>query len=1560
MSFQEGFVEDHDPLQSDQAATDSTSSSSQPQPSTSQDDTLDLTEDSPPPAAPRSRLSPRKKPQADAFNRWLSNPVGSRSSTPTGMASYGGYSPAGNSGNGFASYSAGASASNGPGGGFAGGFMRPTSSAIAQQKGLAYSPYPFPASAIQAPQVSGPASASQAGVARQLQGGAVHQHPLASLSSSALTNRHVHVAPQQNLGRIPVIFSATNARMPSHYLPQSSSAYAQAGPSRLPIHHVAHASPSVAQAAAHGASFPSFPSPSHSQPQSSVSPQKPVPQNKKRNKRARSSNGSLVLSSDSDDQGVVDITSALSSDEDDLIVDDTPICIGQITTNALITDPFYPLIPPAPALAFSSDEEKVRAHGEKQEYDANPVHDIWLKREGKTWNSNAWRDILRAYVVLPATEEYPRGRAKDFGFVNYEAADVLGPLLGEGDGWIGRGVRDGEREGGRVWVEAKVEKSKERSTCFMRLHLLLFSRPQYVPSISNHLERATPQPLYLDHPTPLLSSYSGFLYKNPHNPAEGVGARGRAAEQSRRDYSSGLNGGGGVKVVKQADLAREQVLRVFGEMKSGTDLEEVTPPSIVSTPLYPHQKQALSFLLDREDLPVVPARDKPGKPGFILGLWQRVNDPYGRVKGWRSLVSDIEVQGERAPPQSRGAILADDMGLGKTIVVISLVCTSLPTARTWASQPMIPDKLDNRLEETLTPADFSSAGRAVSTSDFASHVWGLGAGGSASIADAVSDGSGKKMSKKNQKKQKKEMKKDEEVTRRFGKLECRSRATLIVCPLSTVQNWEAQFEEHARGSADEHGVGGEKAFELGGGGAGGTGAGKKDRKGKKRALVADSEEEGDAGDRDSIVSASSSDSEDAAMKKKDKKPKPGVSIYIYHGNSRISDPKKLANFDIVITTFSTLGTEFSKQQRAEEEREEEEEREQKRKEEEDEGVQVVYGFGADGEVLTKPPDEGKKPKRKRKKVEGNGISPLQAVQWFRVVLDEAHIIKEHKTIQARAACDLYASRRVVLTGTPLQNSLNDIFSLLRFLRLEPFTERHVWTQYIGALAQKGENLGTERLQLIMRHIALRRTKDTKDENGKPILALPPIDNKVISLELTEAERAFYASHHSRYKHDFAKLDESDSLMKNYCSILQELLKLRQICVHPALLQDAEDRAGGITLDEVIRKHGISKPRAIQLLALYRDAQSGDCAECGNSMAAFGRPNVEELGGGEEDVKPGKKPPAKKRKTTKATGATSSGVKPEDGAGGDGESVTADETTSCIVTRCQHIFCRQCFVAFTCPRWPNVKGDDKVECRCCQTPFLPALDAVEVEAREFQKALERAQDELVDGEAGGKSKKKKKADKKTRLFEHSTKTRALLSDLLPFSRTNPSSENYDPSFNPASLLDPEGRGGTIGFQPVQGDIVKSVVFSQWTTLLDRLGDALEHEHIKYRRLDGAMSRESRNDSMDAFKTDPETEVLLVSLRAGGVGLNLTAGRRVYLMEPYWNPAIENQAVDRIYRLGQTRPVQTVRFVVDKSIESNMLKIQKRKMDLANMSVGRTKSKAELARERKEEILILLGD
>ncbi|KAI5478669.1 DNA repair protein rad5 [Pseudohyphozyma bogoriensis] len=146
-----------------------------------------------------------------------------------------------------------------------------------------------------------------------------------------------------------------------------------------------------------------------------------------------------------------------------------------------------------------------------------------------------------------------------------------------------------------------------------------------------------------------------------------------------------------------------------------------------------------------------------------------------------------------------------------------------------------------------------------------------------------------------------------------------------------------------------------------------------------------------------------------------------------------------------------------------------------------------------------------------------------------------------------------------------------------------------------------------------------------------------------------------------------------------------------------------------------------------------------------------------------------------------------------------------------------------------------------------------------------------------------------------------------------------------------------REQPIGFQPLRGEVVKSVLFSQWSKLLDCVEDSLDGVKIEYGRPDGSMNRDQRTRAMEAFKTDPASEVLLVSLRAVLVVLNLTPGRRVYLMEPFWHLAVENQAIDRIHRLGQTIPVQTIRYVISTSIEENMLKIRKRKTELANMSL-----------------------
>ncbi|ETO10175.1 SNF2-related domain-containing protein [Reticulomyxa filosa] len=111
-------------------------------------------------------------------------------------------------------------------------------------------------------------------------------------------------------------------------------------------------------------------------------------------------------------------------------------------------------------------------------------------------------------------------------------------------------------------------------------------------------------------------------------------------------------------------------------------------------------------------------------------------------------------------------------------------------------------------------------------------------------------------------------------------------------------------------------------------------------------------------------------------------------------------------------------------------------------------------------------------------------------------------------------------------------------------------------------------------------------------------------------------------------------------------------------------------------------------------------------------------------------------------------------------------------------------------------------------------------------------------------------------------------------------------------------------------------------------------------------------------MEMFKTDPEIPIFLMSLTAGNLGLNLTAANRVYIMDPWWNPATEDQATDRVYRLGQNRDVIVTRFVMKDSVEKKIMQIQERKRQLINSALA--KSKESLQHDRRQEWLNDLRD
>ena len=132
--------------------------------------------------------------------------------------------------------------------------------------------------------------------------------------------------------------------------------------------------------------------------------------------------------------------------------------------------------------------------------------------------------------------------------------------------------------------------------------------------------------------------------------------------------------------------------------------------------------------------------------------------------------------------------------------------------------------------------------------------------------------------------------------------------------------------------------------------------------------------------------------------------------------------------------------------------------------------------------------------------------------------------------------------------------------------------------------------------------------------------------------------------------------------------------------------------------------------------------------------------------------------------------------------------------------------------------------------------------------------------------------------------------------------------------------------------------KALVFSQWTSMLDLLEPHMATHGLEYVRLDG--STRDRAAVVERFQTDDDVSVFLVSLKAGGTGLNLTAADHVFLFDPWWNPAVEEQAFDRAHRIGQDKPVFVHRLVAANTVEERILLLQEEKRALSDVTTGST--------------------
>lgn len=752
-----------------------------------------------------------------------------------------------------------------------------------------------------------------------------------------------------------------------------------------------------------------------------------------------------------------------------------------------------------------------------------------------------------------------------------------------------------------------------------------------------------------------------------------------------RTYPTDSHGSFATAANRTVEEIRSEVMGVFDSLKRNDNLLGMDPDPCVTTPLLQHQRQGLYFMAKRER----PLQEQ-AEGDDLVSFWKtKIN-----ASGQRMYCNVITGQEQRtAPPETRGGILADMMGLGKTLSILSLIASTTEDARSWGL-----------LEPVQRPAVESRSKK--------------------------SDGVTTQQPSFD----------PTPVTRQV-------KSTLIVCPLSTVTNWEEQIKQHIRPGA--------------------------------------------------------------------------LSYHVYHGSSRIKDAARLAAFDIVITTYGSVSNELSS----------------------------------------------------RRKGKG-GIYPLEEVGWFRIVLDEAHMIREQSTLQFKAMCRLQAQRRWAVTGTPVQNRLDDLAALLGFLRLHPFDERLKFNRYVVEPFKACDPEIVPKLRVLVDTVTLRRLKDKID--------LPPREDLVVRLGFSPDERAVYdlfARNAQDRVQVLAGADVGKALGgSTYIHILKAILRLRLLCAHGKDLLNEEDLAvlrgmsaeTAIDLDDDNDGPVLSHQKAHDMFALMQDTNNDACIDCSKKLNA-----------------------------------------------GEAQSMDSDGQEDILgyMTPCYHVVCRPCAKNYQDRARAMLQpGQSSVPCPVCNSVIRVELVAL------------RRDD--VDAEHKGPAKTKARAARK-KIDKYNgphTKTKALMEDLL---RSKAASE--------ANPLEPP---------------FKSVVFSGWTSHLDLIEVALNAAGISFARLDGSMSRAARTAAMDSFREDKRVEVILVSIMAGGLGLNLTAANSIYVMEPQYNPAAEAQAVDRVHRLGQTRPVRTVRFIMRDSFEEKMLQLQEKKTKLANLSMdgSRALDKAEAARQK----------
>ncbi|KDQ57760.1 hypothetical protein JAAARDRAFT_35442 [Jaapia argillacea MUCL 33604] len=613
-----------------------------------------------------------------------------------------------------------------------------------------------------------------------------------------------------------------------------------------------------------------------------------------------------------------------------------------------------------------------------------------------------------------------------------------------------------------------------------------------------------------------------------------------------------------------------------------------------------------------------------------------------------------------------------------------------------------------------------------------------------------------------------------------------------------------------------------------------------------------------------------------------------LSHYVYYGANRSISPQQLRKYDVVITTYQVVTKEHGD------------------------------SCSTKGE-----------PSKKKKKVEKN----LFEIEWKRIILDEGHNIRNPRTKMAKAVCGLSAQRRWVLSGTPIINSPRDLGSIMTFLQIcHPLDNEDFFKRLLLRPLKDGSPAGAELLRALMTQTCIRRTKEMKDSEGNYLVPLPPVEVTLVPVALSEEARTLYDAVEEvsqQRVEGFINGQGGISGIGMHSNVLSMLTRLRQIALHPGLvpgdyleklreaelLQNAPQGRINLSAEDRLRLQGLLA-RAIE-----------DNEECPICFSILSEPRI---------------------------------------------------------TSCAHPFCLSCITEVIsrdpkCPmdRRPLTMGDllepppptdltqafprleagdvhsgssakiDQLVHLLKLTPFTEKSLVFSQFTSFLDKIAETLRDEGIpfvrfDGQMSAKRRQETLEQFSVPLEEESTQNLPQIG--------RPSRSRRQGGQSLADIDD--GGSGTFDqgddFLPgEQDDGDDSFVEED-----DSIWSTTKRESKANGKGKGkAPSKGSRllsSSDGDAFFGE-NPKVMLISLKAGALGLNLTVANNVYLMDPY--EGIESQAIDRVNRIGQKKPVHVYQLIAENTVEAKVIDIQEKKKKLIKEAFSGIKSN-ETQRQKKE--------